>query len=84
MQLARRTNMIISDLSYLEVSAASNIEGGDNYASVYQSAYSAAGNNSGKFNVSVGNSATSVNIADISQYDNDYYSSYYRYYPYYW
>jgi hypothetical protein len=72
--------MIISDLSYLEIAAESNIEGGDNSAYVYQYASSSAGNNNGSHNVSVGNSATSINISNIKQFDNDYY----YYYPYYW
>ncbi len=72
--------MIISDLSYLEIAVESNIEGGDNYATVSQTAYAAAGNNNGGYNISVGNSATAVNVADIKQFDNDYYSYYYPYY----
>jgi hypothetical protein len=76
--------MIISDLSYLDIAVVSNIEGGDNYAYVSQSANANAGNNNGSYNVSIGNQATAVNVADIKQIDNDYYSYYYPYYPYHW
>jgi hypothetical protein len=71
--------MIISDLSYLE-STTSNVEGGDNYATVIQTANASAGNNSGYGNYSYGNSATALNIANVYQVDND---SYYYSYPYY-
>jgi hypothetical protein len=72
--------MLISDLSYLENTSASTIEGSSNTAYVSQYASSAAGNNSGFGNYSYGNSATSLNIANIYQNDSDYYSYPYYYY----
>ncbi len=75
--------MIISDLSYLELTAASHIEGGDNSATVTQYASAAAGNNVGYGNRSYYNSAKAENIAYVYQNDSDSYS-YPYYYPYYW
>jgi hypothetical protein len=72
--------MIISDLSYLESASTSTVEGGDNYAYVDQYAKSSAGNNSGYFNRSYFNKATSANVSYIYQDDSDYYKKYYRSY----
>ena len=68
--------MIISDLSYLEV-AEEAIEGSGNSAYVSQYAYSAAGNNSGGYNASLGNTAISINTSSINQYNTKYGYGYY-------
>jgi hypothetical protein len=72
--------MLISDLSHLELTSASTVEGGDNSAYVSQYASSAAGNNSGYFNSSYFNTALSKNMTYISQNDSDHYGYPYYYY----